>query len=166
MSKPIILANIKKLADAVHIQQRNIEMLKKGVAISVDKMSTREECSFMSWFQEDGKYLEKYVHGSTLDEIASLYSQWFMSYEKIYKLFYSKTKKSWFGKKSQGPKKLDAMEKAKLDAYLDDIAGLNTPLLRKLEILQRRVEHNTTINADSYSAFFVNNSNYRFAPAI
>ena len=58
------------------------------------------------------------------------------------------------------------MEQAKLEAYLDDIEVLNVPLLRKLEILQRRVEHNTAINADSYSAFFVNNSNYRFVPAI
>ena len=166
MSKPIILANIKKLADAVIIQQRNLEMLNKGVAVSVDKMSTREECSFMSWFREDGKYLKEYVHGSTLDEVAALYSEWFMTYEKIYKLFYSKITKSWFGRKIQGPKKLDEMEQAKLEAYLDDIEGLNVPLLRKLEILQRRVEHNTAINADSYSAFFINNSDYRFAPAV
>ena len=118
MSKPIILANIKKLADAVIIQQRNLEMLNKGVAVSVDKMSTREECSFMSWFREDGKYLKEYVHGSTLDEVASLHSQWFMTYEKIYKLFYSQTKKSWFSKKIQGPKNLMRWNKPNLRLIL------------------------------------------------
>ncbi len=159
MSKPIILANIKKLSDAVLTQNRNVDHLRKGVSIDESKMSTREDCSFLSWFREDGKYLKEYVHGSTLDEIASLYSDWFENYEKIYKLFYTQEKKGWFARKSKGPKKLNEMEKSKLDAYLHDIEGLHEPLLRKLEILSRRVEHNTSIDDETYSDF-VNNRHF------
>lgn len=159
MSKSIILSNIKNLSNAVITQNRNVEYLSNGVNVPKERMSSREECSFLSWFSEDGKYLKTYVHGSTLDEIASLYSQWFETYEKIYKLFYTSEKKGWLFKKFKGAKKLDALEKAKLEAYVDDLQTLHEPLLRKLEILGRRVEHNTSIDDENYQVF-VNNSHF------
>ena len=166
MSKTIILSNIKKLTSAVSAQQKNIVMLKKGVSLDVESMSTREQCAFLSWFREDGKYLKIYVHGSTLDEVSALYSQWFESYEKIYKLFYNDSKKGWFFKKSTKAKQLTEMEKAKLEAYVDDMTIFHLPLLRKLEILQRRVEHNTVICDEDYYNFIGNNTDYKVITAV
>jgi len=134
-------------------QHKNIVMLKRGVAVEVSSMRTREECSFLSWFFADGKYLRSYVHGSTLDEVAALYSQWFESYEKIYRLFYEGRKRSWFFSTNSKPKKLSEMEAARLEAYVDDLTNVQQPLLRKLEILQRRVEHNTMLSDEKYSDF-------------
>lgn len=166
MSKAIILSNIKKLSSAVIAQQKNVAMLEKGVSVPASYMSTREQCSFLSWFRADGKYLKIYVHGSTLDEIAASYSQWFESYEKIYNLFYEKPKKGWFFKKDAKAKKLSEMEQAKLDAYIDDMRAFQQPLERKLEILQRRVEHNTVISDETYSDFIENNRDYKVATAV
>ena len=166
MSKRIILSNINKLVDAVVAQQKNIIMLKRGVSLDVDSMSTKEQCAFLSWFREDGRYLKIYVHGSTLDEVSALYSQWFESYERIYKLFYNDSKKGWLFKKKSKAKTLTEMEQAKVEAYVDDMTDFHLPLLRKLQILQRRVEHNTVICDDDYYSFVENNTDYKVIAAV
>lgn len=159
MSKTIILNNIKRLTEALKTQNRNIEYLSSGVDIPKERMSSRDECSFLSWFREDGKYLRNYVHGSTIDEVSALHSQWYEIYEKIYNLFYSEKKSGWFSRAARGPKKLNDMERSKLEAYVHDIKPLHEPLLRKLQILEQRVQSNATITDETYNAF-VNNSNY------
>ncbi len=149
MSKSLILSNIKKLAEAIESQQSNIHYLNKGISISREDMRTKQSCSFFSWFRDDGKYLKEHVNGQTLEEVVALHSHWFSLYEKVYTLFYGENKKIWFLSSSM-PKKLNEMEKAKLEAYLNDIEDSHKPLLRKLDILAKRVEQNTHIDNESY----------------
>ena len=75
-------------------------------------------------------------------------------------------KKGWFFKKDAKAKKLTEMERAKLDAYIDDMRAFQQPLERKLEILQRRVEHNTVISDETYTDFVENNRDYKVATAV
>lgn len=165
MSKTIILNNLQKLTEALKTQNRNIEFLNSGVDIPKERMSSRDECSFLSWFREDGKFLRAYVHGTTIDEVTALHSQWYKIYEKIYKLFYSEEKKGWFKRSSRSPKKLNEMELSKLEAYIHDIKPLHDPLLRKLKILEQRIESNATITDETYHTF-VNNSSYQHENAM
>ena len=152
MSKSIILSNIKKLSESIIIQQNNVKLLNKGISISREDMRTKKSCSFFSWFRDDGKYLKEYVSGQTLDEVVALHTYWFSLYEKVYILFYGEDKKIWF-LSSSNPKKLTSMDRAKLEAYLHDIENSHKPLLRKLNILSKRIEQNTNINKKSYEEY-------------
>ncbi len=149
MKKSIILANIAALSESIIAQQNNVRLLNRGISISRKDMRTRSSCSFYSWFNEEGRHLKKYINGTTLQEVEALHSHWFSLYEKVYSLFYSNDKTLWFFEKTQ-PKKLNDLEKAKLEAYLDDIQNTHTPLLRKLHILSMRIEQNSAINSMDY----------------